>query len=491
MFSSSVLAQGKVVFLINFIQDSSKRLGVEDPSKRLGVEPQTKRSLRYTTPTNIPSKRLGVQQVGEALLEIRRTPKLKTTPGSEELVTKADKLVDESQTDKAIEIYRKVIDSNSKTSSAYFGLATALIKLEKFDEAIEQINIGLKLSPDDIEGQVNLGVAFYRSGRIDESVAHYKNLLNSTKTKNAEDIASIYYNLGVAYSHQEKFDEAISNYENAIKQQKNYSEAYNNLGLIYEAKGDGTKAKECFFAAIKSKNIYPLAHYNLSRQYNPYDKDEYSKVIDELLIAIKQNPNFAEAYLDLGNRYLLKKALDTQSGEVPDVNDAIKVFQKALSLRKDTYPLAHENLAIALTLQKNFKEAYAHYRIALDQYQETSLNTLHNIVTTRKKVEDFSTRNDFYIGNELSRAEDESNLKKLSREKSIEYMKVELDKYEALDDELKDNFTLRYCAGYCYFSVGNWNASIDEFAEAWELSGKKDKDALNALIAVLELVKYY
>jgi tetratricopeptide (TPR) repeat protein len=489
LLSLNVLAEKRSKLITSIIAQES--------SKRLGVAPEPKRSLRYIAPSNT-SKRLGLQQVGEAALEVRRINKPKpAVSGTEELVSKADKLFDDNEIEKAIELYRKVINNtdkistnNNSKSDAYFGLATALIKLEKFDEAIEQINKGLQLSPNDTEAKINLGVALYRSGRVDDSIAHYKALLGS-KSKDLEDIASIHYNLAVAYSHQGNFDEAIENYNKAIEKKKNYSEAYNNLGLIYEAKKDTIKAKECFLEAVKRKNNYPLAHYNLSRRYNLYDKEEYQKSIDELMIAIKQDPNFAEAYLELGNKYLIKKALLASPSDVVDVVDAVKVFQQALNIRKNNYPLAHENLAVALTLQKNFKDAYAHYRMALDQYQELSVNTLHNLIITRKKEDDFSVDKNFYIVSELSRAEDDSNLVKTPRETIIKYMEVEIERYEDLDDELKDNFTLRYCAGYAYFTLGKWNSSINEFAEAWELSGKQDKDALNALNAVLELVKYY
>lgn len=473
IFSTSVIAQTQ-----NFLYF------IQDPSKRFGANDSTSPSLRYMPTKDFsPAKRYGVEQVGEASLEkVKRVSVQKAVAGPEQLIARADKLVEDKQTEKAIEIYQKVL-SNNKLASAHLGLGTAFLDLEKYDEAIKEINLGLSLDPNDREGQINLGVALYRSGQITEATSHYEKLIASTKAESAKErrnLASINYNLAIAYAHQGNFEKAINTYKQAINLRQDFAEAYNNLALIYEVEGNLDEAKKNILMAIeKGKGNYPLAHYNLARLY--FRQGNYLDAEQEFLLATKQKTDFAEAYLDLGNTYILQTRTNIRNV----LNQAIDSYKKAIEVRKNYYALAHENLAIALSLNNQVEEAYKHYRIAMDQYTEASINTLYNIMSTKQR------KTAFAIDNELSRLEDVRNLRKIEKKDLINKMLSILEQYEAMDEELKDVVILRYCAGHAYVSVENWEAAIDEFEQAWELSNKTDKEALKALTSILELVKYY
>ncbi|MBK7996782.1 MAG: hypothetical protein IPK14_26440 [Blastocatellia bacterium] len=114
IFSTSTIAQTQN--FLSFIQDPSKRFGANSSSP----------SLRYMPTKDFsPAKRYGVQQVGEASLEkVKRVSVQKTVAGPEQLIARADKLVEDKQTEKAVEIYQKVL-SNNKSASAHLGLGTA------------------------------------------------------------------------------------------------------------------------------------------------------------------------------------------------------------------------------------------------------------------------------------------------------------------------------------------------------------------------------
>lgn len=476
---------------LNFIvlTNTQAQITQNEPSKRFGLEPTYQPSVRYMPSlANVPSRRLGSQQVGEASLEIVRRKVTKSAPGPEELVAKADKLLESDQIEKAIELYRNVISSNPKTTSAQLGLASALLEKGEYEDALKELSKMLELSPNSSEGQINFGVALYRSGDINKSIEHYEKIIDIVKEK--EDLASTNYNLAVAYSHKGNFKKAITHYQLAIDSRKDYPQAYNNLGLIYEVVSSETVeesekniklAKQSFLTAIEQrKGQYPLAYYNLARIYA--NEHNYQEAIAQFSIAVKQKTNFAEAYLDLGNAYLLKTILTLQN-ELPQAIDA---FQKAIGIRKDNYPLAHENLAIAFSIIGQSEKAYPHYRKAIDQYKEPSLQTLHNIISTVQK------KRSFLIGNELSRSEDVSNLRRQrDPKKLLEQLSIVLEQYENLDDEFKSNQTLRYCAGHAYASVGNWENALDEFAAAVELSTEKDQGVVNAIREILSLIKYY
>jgi protein O-GlcNAc transferase len=80
---------------------------------------------------------------------------------------------------------------------ARFNLATCLINLSRFDEAIDSLKKCLRQRPNDCE---------------------------------------IYNNLGTAYLKKDMIDDSIFNFNKCIHLQSNYVIAYNNLGLALHKK---------------------------------------------------------------------------------------------------------------------------------------------------------------------------------------------------------------------------------------------------------------
>src|SRR5207244_12795867 len=100
-------------------------------------------------------------------------------------------------------------------------------------------------------------------------------------------------------------------YQQAIEQRKIYPSAYNNLGLVYQANGDDNLAVTNFQIAIEQQSgHYALAHYNLARCYFNQGKI-FPQAVEQLEIALKQEKNFPEACLILGNSYLVNKTKES------------------------------------------------------------------------------------------------------------------------------------------------------------------------------------
>ncbi|MEW6730602.1 MAG: tetratricopeptide repeat protein, partial [Acidobacteriota bacterium] len=368
-------------------------------------------------------QRLGVQQVGEAVAEASR--QLVARPaisGPEALVLKADRLVGEGKISPAVEIYRKAIDMQARLLSAHIGLGYALIKMGEFAAAANYYRKALALSPQNSEVQLNLGVACYRSGNIVEAITQYQQAIAQHKGP----FPAAHFNLAMAYAHQSNFTAAIDHYQTAIRQRDNkYPEAHNNLGLIYEVLGENETATKHFHLAIEQqRGRYALAHYNLARLYQVVGK--FSEAAEGFQLAIKYQPDFPEAYLDLGNLYLIRTITKNSN----ELELAITTYQKALKLRNNIYPLAHENLAIALTKKGELTQALEEFRIAYDQNEGESPETLQNLITA------ISDQEMFIIGNELSRLANAGNLKQKRADAEIPIrFQTALDKYDSLEDK--------------------------------------------------------
>ncbi len=447
------------------------------PTSALSLAPT--RSTRATSSLSLASmetsQRRGIQQVGEAsAMSERRVIIKKPIPGPEVDVQRADNLSEQGKYDQAIPLYQKALASRPKMASALTGWGFALLEQGSFDEAEKKFGEAIALDPEDPDARLNLGVALYRAGRIDDAISAYQTALQKRK-----QFPTANFNLGMALAHQGKFDEAEKAYREALAQKPSFREAHNNLGLIYEETKSPAAAADEFRAALGTGTAtYPLGHYNLGRIYEK--QAEYEKAITEFQTAVRQKPDFAEAYLNLGNIKLIR----SQRNGTPEADDAITAFRKAIELRKGFYPLAHENLAIALSLKGDRNGALAEYRIAITQYEGASADTLENLFATLEAQENF------LIGNELARGDNPGNLrsKKTRSKPGIERIDELLLRYENdLSDEIKDEPNVRYCAGRAYIAIGNADGAETELARAVEKSGGKDTEAAELLAAVRKL----
>lgn len=471
---------------------ASQRLqlnSMSSPSQRLCLQ---------ATPAEV-SQRLCIQQVGEARVEATR-PAAPRAPAVvkqhvETPLEKADKVAQRGDFDQALELYKKALNNDPNLSSAYMGRGYIYIQLGNFDGAVQEYQEAIERAPHNVEAKINLGVAFYSRGDINAAIEQYKQVIDKEKAS----LPIAHYNLAMALAHCGKFPEAIENYQTVIKERKqNYLEALNNLGLIYEAMGNFDSAAKQFQQVINSQSGNPLAHYNLGRQY--LRNRDYKQAIAELQSAIRQQPNYPEAYLSLGNVYLLINETDAADTVM---DKAIEAFEKAIAQRNNFYPLAHENLAIALARKGDRAASLAHYRLAFDQYGNQSPYAMRNLLFTISQQDEVSI---YIIHNEISRPGNPGNLSsriraasparaleiKIDEEKNdilCDEDKKELaiifNKYENMDEDIKNQIDVRYCMGQAYFVMGDLVNAQEEFAQARKLAAGQDAE-VNRMFFVVE-----
>lgn len=453
-----------------------RRFGLEDSSKtgRATTEINPRRYL----PTEY-NRRFGLKP-GESQLETveekieEKIDKKSITENKKSFLKTAQFLLEKGDLENAIFNYQKAINAREKLDLAHFGLGYTLIKLSRFDEAINSFKEVVKIFPENAKAYLNLGVAFYSIGEIDQAIESYKKAVALSK----DSLPDAEFNLAFALFHQGDLPNSINHYQIATKQRKIYPAAFNNLGLAYEAIGDFENANANFQLAIKQKQgNYSLAHYNLGRSYFNQGKF-FPEAVTQLQIALEQQKNFPEALLILGNIYLLYE----NKGAIGSVEKAKTYYQKAILLKKD-YVLAHQNLAIAYTKLEEKKEALAHYREAFN-LDVNSPFLLENLLFT------ITGTGSFFIRDEFSRDEVLDNLK-LDKEKmqdSKEVIKTLLEKYEDLPDESKNMSDIHYCLAKVYIFLGNYNKAVDELQETLELSKSEDKEAANLLSLIYRLI---
>lgn len=149
----------------------------------------------------------------------------------------------------------------------------------------------VKASPRNARAYNNLGIAYYRKGKIKKAIASYKKSIEiNPKYARPHD------NLGVAYNDMGKIEEAIESFKKAIEIDRKHEDAYNNLGNIYAIIGDNEQAIAFYKKVIKMNPDHAAVNNNLAVLYY-YEKkyDLAVKYCDKAIkLGAKANPRFLE-----------------------------------------------------------------------------------------------------------------------------------------------------------------------------------------------------
>ena len=205
-------------------------------------------------------------------------------------------------------------------------LAQIDLEQEKYEKAIAECRTALRINPDNLEG-INLwGVALRRSGRIDEAIEKYLEILGRRPNH-----ARVIYNLGVAYSKKGDLTSALDYYHKAIELKPNFVEAHSNAGDVYLRLGKDAEAETAFRRAIEVGPHFALAYANLGEV--DFRRGDFGAALAEAEKALSIDPGLAEAFNLLGK-------VHRKTG---DLERAKNEFSRAISLNPK-YERAYHNL---------------------------------------------------------------------------------------------------------------------------------------------------
>jgi len=127
----------------------------------------------------------------------------------------------------AIELYRKVLDSNPGHAVAANNMGNAYQKLGRFTEAVSCYCRARDIHPDNVDIRTNLGRALEATGQARRALEELHVAL-----KLAPDSADINYHIASLLEHQVFLNEARSFYETALRLRPDYPDARLGLGAV-------------------------------------------------------------------------------------------------------------------------------------------------------------------------------------------------------------------------------------------------------------------
>ena len=163
------------------------------------------------------------------------------------------------------------------TRERYPPLVYSLVRLDRYDEAIEMLRQALQRDPNNAELYNNLAFAYVHTERYVEAVEACKraiDLLGETGEaykqglQNRNEVLShAYKNLGNAYNGSKQYDEAAGALRYATRIEPTNAAAHFNLGLaLYNARRY-PEAIEAYKAVVNLRPQLAAAHYNLGITY--------------------------------------------------------------------------------------------------------------------------------------------------------------------------------------------------------------------------------
>ena len=242
----------------------------------------------------------------------------------------AKRLLLSQQYDKAIELYRELLEKAPDNLQVNYEIGICFLETNQFNEAVAKMNELLALKPGFIGAKFILGNLQGKQGKLDKEIKIYQDIITENERfpqifqylgvtyyrkgdfgqavetfKKAlamePDNTNVRFNLALSYEDQEKYEEAIAEYSQVIEKDPDNLAAHLNLGVLYGNIGDTEKEMEEYKAINKIDPKYPDIYFNAG--IIQYNKDNIKQAMRMFRKTISCDPNFIKAYYNLGVLY--------------------------------------------------------------------------------------------------------------------------------------------------------------------------------------------
>jgi tetratricopeptide (TPR) repeat protein len=224
-----------------------------------------------------------------------------------EYVRRGDQFLKEKKYQEATIEYRNALQLDDNLASAHWGLAQAYEGLERYGEAIQEIQRTIELDPNNLESRVRLG-NYYMVGK-QPNITEAERLAKEVLGKDPNFIEGHILLATILYaqdkSHPEK---ALAELNRAIELDPKRVESYLSLARFFTTINDTGKAEETLRRAISVSPESAIAHSEYGRFLVSHNRANDAEV--EFRKAVEVEPQSREPRVALGGFYIVTKQLD-------------------------------------------------------------------------------------------------------------------------------------------------------------------------------------
>jgi tetratricopeptide (TPR) repeat protein len=244
-------------------------------------------------------------------------------------------------------VYRQILAAQPGHSDSLYLLGIISYQRGDYALALDQIGLALDTNPDNGLAWNQRGLALMRLNRFEDALASYDRALAVWR-----DHAEAWCNRGAALHELKRFDEALASYDCALALQPRYAEALCYRGASLR------QLKRTEEALASCDNALAIQPDYASALWNRGDLLAELKRFDEALLSYDRasacGQDSADLHYNRGTALLELKRFD----------EALVSFDHALA-RSPDYAWAHSNRGIALNRLMRFEEALVSHERAV------------------------------------------------------------------------------------------------------------------------------
>jgi tetratricopeptide (TPR) repeat protein len=275
---------------------------------------------------NLGQVHLRAREFAEAELVLNRAMKLKPD-SADAMYLLAQVLNEESRPLDALDLLTQAHKIAPENTDIIFLLARITMMQSFYEDAIPLLESGVKIAPQRADLHAALGESYFISGKTDKAIEEFKKLIELDPSARSSTF------MGLSYRHLGRFDEARKYFEEGLKRDPTNAACWFNLGFIEERQGNTAAADEKFQKALRSNPNFADALLELA---NLRIKDKrFASALDLLRRYVKVSHDPATGYYKLA---LVERSLHRMDAAERD----LKVFQ-TLSSDSSTGPYPYQH----------------------------------------------------------------------------------------------------------------------------------------------------
>lgn len=295
----------------------------------------------------------------------------------------AENLMNDGQTDAALEQYKIIADANPEDAQTYLHMAEIYRKSGKFDLALENLKKAETMVQDSIEVPYNMAAVYQAQGRYDEAAQTLQDLLKKTEksgnsyTQGERNNRAVFLErLGTIYRDQDKYPEAVEVFrkmialgdDNSVRGYQQVIDTYREAKQWQQATA---VAKEAVQKLPNDRGLHMVYAAQLA------DAGQPDKALADVRSLLNGKPEDREVYITLAQMNTRLKRWD----------DAQQALDKAdqLSGKADDKEYVFFLRGSSFERQKKFDQAEEMFRkvLANDPQNAMTLNYLGYMLADR------------------------------------------------------------------------------------------------------------
>jgi tetratricopeptide (TPR) repeat protein len=255
----------------------------------------------------------------------RATQVLSSVPGAERSAKLYSALgytyEQQKQYKEAIEAYRHAIELDRDNLDAIRGLAQNLLNDGQSDAALEQYKVIADANPEDAQTYVRIAEIYRKQGKFDLALENLKKAESMV-----QDSVEVPYNIAAIYQAQGRYDEAVPIMRELLKKSEKPDGKYSNgeksnravflerLGTIYRDQGNNPAAVETFreIVALGGDEDIERGYQQIIDTWR--EAKEWQKATDAAKEAVQKLPTSRD----------LKMVLASQQADMGEADKALK-----------------------------------------------------------------------------------------------------------------------------------------------------------------------